>query len=122
MGNVVSQETALSLSHLPDVINRSYNVIRTSGERESGWVISKSSNYGANVPEWVYQHASNSPKGWRIFMHNDGTDANTFRCGWRRLETIAPSDLNDETEISKWRLSLGELLDKLEKTKTQELN
>lgn len=124
MGNTLTQEAAVSLSHLPDVVNRSYNVIRTSGERERGWVISKSSNwYGLKVPAWVYQHALKSPQGWRIFMHNNGTDINTFQCGWRRLDTIAPTDLNnDEAAITKWRLSMSQVLDELEKIKKSKLN
>lgn len=117
MGNHISQSQCVSLEDSTLYIEPSYTVKRTSGEMESGWVISKPKVMGTSFPPWINQHATkqNPEEQWRIFMNNNSDNPNTYICGWRRLETIYPSNLEGDTEaIRVWRYDFLKHLEILE--------
>jgi hypothetical protein len=112
MGNTYSEADCVSLEDKLVITEPSYTVLRTSGAKEDGWVISKPIP-GALIPKWVDQHAKKFDGVWRIFMHNNMTDPNLFACGWRRIETIHPTKLSHDA-IEQWRKCLLEILEELE--------
>lgn len=113
MGNSYSQEQCVSLADKPVVTEAIYTVLRTSGAKDEGWVISRPLP-GAAAPKWVNQHAVKYDSVWRIFMHNNQTDPNLFACGWRRIETIHPVQLTSQDAIDNWRMCLRDILEDLE--------
>jgi hypothetical protein len=113
MGNSLAQESCVSLEEKPVITGPSYTVLRTSGLRDEGWVISRPIPQ-AFTPKWIDQHAIKTDGVWRIFMHNNMTDPNHFACGWRRIETIHPTKLISEEDILNWRKCLYEILEELD--------
>ena len=105
MGNTFSESDCVSLANTPVVTGTTYTVVRTSGKKEAGWIISKPIP-GATVPKWIDQHAKKIEGGWKIFMHNNETDPNLFACGWRKIEAIHPTKLDSEQGIANWRICL----------------
>ena len=118
MGNVI--ETAcVSLEHSHQFTDPLYMVKRTSGVEDFGWRISKPC-VGAGQAAWLDKHALKDAKLgiWRIFMHNGADDPNEYAHGWRRVDTIYPTDLKgNPEEILVWRANLIRHLESLEATR-----
>jgi hypothetical protein len=116
MGNSESQikNTCVSLDGMEEITNLEYTVMRGSGIYEEGWLMSKPKCIIENN-RWIDRHAWRDVKKneWRIFLHNNETDPNLFKCGWRRIDTIRPKHLTDEEEIKRWREALVDTLNKL---------
>jgi hypothetical protein len=119
----VLDEECVSIAHMEWLVNESFTVERTSGDKESGWFITttmhKCSAIGAYTR--VTAHAAKNsmafknPGVWRIFMRNAEDDPNTHACGWRRITTIAPTRLiGDDAAIIEWRHRVIEELQKAE--------
>jgi len=119
MGNTYSEAECVSLEDKPVVTGPSYTVLRTSGAKDDGWVISKPIP-GALIPKWVDQHAIKYQGVWRIFMHNNSTDPNIFACGWRNIDKIHPSQLTSQDAIENWRGCLVGILEDLEARRLEE--
>ena len=123
MGNYLSVEQCVSLENSTIYTESSYTVERTSGAMETGWVISKPRIISSSFPSWIKQHATKqtSDSEWRIFMHNGSSSHDVFLCGWRRLETIHPSNLTDAEEIRIWRDEFLKHLEILNNIRLKEL-
>ena len=111
----------MSLREYEEIINDKYTVKRNSGILEPGWIISHTSSFEPNVDGPSASKHSFKDKGtWRIFMINENS-ANHNVCGWRRLETIHPTRLDDDEEvIVAWRESILEILETLEAKRVAE--
>jgi len=117
MGNELSLDRCVSLENSSLYTEPTYTIQRTSGAIEDGWVISKPKVLGVSFPPWINQHATkHTPsKEWKVFMHNDSEDSNTFLCGWRSIEKIQPSSMMDDPEtIRSWRYEFLKHLEVLE--------
>lgn len=115
MGNVI-ESACVSLEHSHQFTDLLYMVKRTSGAEDFGWRISKPC-IGAGQPAWLDRHAFKDTKVgvWRIFMHNAADDPNEYAHGWRRVDTIYPTDLKENPDaILLWRTNLIQHLDALE--------
>ena len=118
MGSQISIEKRfhVSLAQYEDIVNDTYTVKRTSEELDDGWKISHESGVVTNVkgPSATKHCTKDETRIWRIFMDN-GKNSDDYVCGWRRLETIQPTRLNnDEEAIKMWRETLKEILEALE--------
>ena len=115
MGNTQSEITCTPLTGMDSITDVSYTVLRGSGEYDDGWIISKPPVVIENA-KWIDKHAWRdvNKNEWRIFLHNNQTDPNLFKCGWRRISTIRPTHLTED-EVDKWRESLIDTLDKAPK-------
>jgi len=118
MGNTYSESECVSLADKFIVTEAVYTVLRSSGAKDEGWVISKPIP-GADAPRWVNQHAMKMDGVWRIFMHNNQTNPNLFACGWRRIDTIHPTQLMSQDAIENWRKCLLGILEDLEANRLQ---
>lgn len=123
MGQAVTipREECVCIAEIASLMNDTYTVVRTSGEQDAGWVIPATHHRCAAIsPEWVGAHASlhaaKNPGTWRIHMHNGHENPSIHSCGWRRLETIAPTRLRgNEAAITAWREETKAILDAAEK-------
>lgn len=113
MGNLFDKEMTVSLESLPQYTNITYKVLRSNGDKEDGWVISRPPNLQSQ-PEWIDKHAIIDNFTWRIFMNNSHTTPELSACGWRRLDTIAPSHLTYPDAIAKWRQEFTDELNALQ--------
>lgn len=118
----VSQSKCVNLKGLDDsYFEDAYTVIRTSGERQEGWRMSKRVHicYLHRVGSWrPSAHAWLEKDGWRIYMHNgdqedaEGKIVNTHVCGWRPIGGFWPTRLTgDEAAIATWSAELKALVD-----------
>ena len=118
MGNAISvvKELQCSLSDLPDMINDSYTVERSAGGVDPNWVISVSSGLDRSIQgPSASKHSMKDSGIWRIFMDNGEKNPELYRCGWRRINTIAPTRLSGDLEaIGEWRSKTIERLELLE--------
>jgi len=124
---MMGQEISIPIQYqlrVPECLyEKEYTVIRTSGEVDKGWRIPPrwvdEDERGKFLVEFPYasKHANTKPgeeKKWRIFMCKEVA----YIHGWRRLETIYPTELTDNEEaIEEWRKSTAALLDELEATR-----
>ena len=98
-------------SHL---VQEAFTVLRTSGEMEPGWRITKGDPDSEDATASKY--GLKDPGKWRILMENTtDPDPQKHVNGWRRIETIEPTRLSGNQEaIEAWRLEVIELLEALE--------
>lgn len=117
MGNELSLDRCVSLENSSLYTDLSYTIQRTSGDMEGGWVISKPKVFGTSFPPWINHHATkNTPNNeWKVFMHNNSEDPATFLCGWRSIEKIQPSNIENDPEVIRtWRYEFLKHLEALE--------
>jgi hypothetical protein len=122
MGQVITipQENTISLEGQDTILNDSYTVTRTGGEKEAGWIITNKPHECCDyTAEWIDKRAGKSDKKdpliWRIFMESVKEDPNIHACGWRRVETFYPTRLEGSPdEILKWREELIRTLDEIQ--------
>jgi len=111
------ENNCISVKNIPE-FDHSYTVIRTSGEKMSGWTI------GCNLPiyqgmSWAKHHATKtvtptlSNKGWRLMLSNN-EDPGNLLCGWKPINTIWPTVLDgDDAAIQAWHDKVVAILDSL---------
>jgi len=116
MGQSISRETCVELSHLPadqwqSLADEDITVIRTNGEHQAGWRFPRLRHYGpcnASGYSWVAAHVgSTAPdaqeRKLRFHMTRDSTprDPNQHVCGWRKERTFWPTRLDGDEEAKK---------------------
>ena len=119
MGQGISapKNECVSIQAIEELIAGSFTVKRTNGEMECGWVVPKEHHYcAAQCPGHCSAAAWKSKSGeeyvWRIFMRSITDDPNVHSCGWRRLETVEPTELSGNQEaIDTWRNRIAVLLE-----------
>ena len=119
MGQGISapKDRCVSIQGIDELMNVSFSVKRTSGELESGWLVPKEHHHCAalcpaycSAAAWKSLDRDSEAYVWRIFMRNDKEDLHA--CGWRRLNTIQPTNLlDDEQAINVWRNKMIVLLE-----------
>lgn len=100
-----------------------YTVIRTSGEQQTGWQMSKEVHrcFNQNLGAWrPTAHALLKKDGWSVYMHNghhtdkEGTVDPKHACGWRTIGTFWPTRLTgDQAAIDAWSSALRDLVELL---------
>ena len=77
---------------------------------EGGWAVD---HIGCNCADWWSSkgQAALVDGKWRIHMSNKpkSADDSGLCCGWRRLETVAPTQLGDKT-LAQWREDITKAL------------
>jgi len=114
MGNSITREQCVSIEEISEIKSHaSYTVKRTSGLMDVGWTTetSEPAKWCRNMAHFDVKSSS-----WRIYMENGKPDPSEFAFGWRRLETIHPTEV---TDIDEWR---KKVLDRLEILENQRLN
>jgi hypothetical protein len=116
MGQSISRESCVELSHLPadqwrTLADEDMTVIRTNGEHQTGWRFPRLRHYGpcnASGYTWVAAHVSSQgeaeeEKKKRFHMTRDSTprNPNTHVCGWRKERTFWPTRLDGDEEAKK---------------------
>ncbi|NBV77599.1 hypothetical protein EBR66_05555 [bacterium] len=123
MGQQISIPNEFHVRVPESLYEKEYTVLRTSGHLDQGWRIplrwaDEKSKILFDFPS-CSKHAETKPgeeKKWRIFMWKESESLN----GWRRLETIYPTELTDNEAIEEWRKNTAALLDALEATRVAE--
>ena len=122
MGQAISIERKFCIQ-VPEDLLVKYTVKRTSGQMESGWRIPLEcyvDRMEVEMPS-ASVHAKTDSKHWRIFMDNGSTMPETLLFGWRRVNSIYPTDLEgDQDAILEWQTRTQELFDELEKARIAE--
>ena len=124
MGNELTRDTCVSLENSSLYTEPSYTIQRTSGAMEDGWVISKPKVFGTSFHPWINQHATKQTpeKQWKVFMHNNSDNPNTFLCGWRTIEKIQPSNIENDPEVIRtWRYEFLKHLEDLEEARLKKI-
>jgi hypothetical protein len=102
--------------------SETYTVVRTSGDHQTGWRMTKEQHRCFNqATGWrPTAHAMLTEEGWRVNMHNgqhtdeEGNIDPKHACGWRRLGTFWPTHLTgDEAAIKSWSDALRNRLEEL---------
>lgn len=116
----VSKSKCVSLEDEVAYHTETYTVIRSSGEEQTGWMMSpqphRCRHYGED--KWKPTcYATLERDGWRIHMHNGDEDPENPKahiCGWRPLHEIWPTRLTgDQDAIEAWRTALKEIIMRL---------
>jgi hypothetical protein len=119
----VSESKCVNLAAEQAYLDESYTVIRTSGQQETGWLLTSTIHrcYNQNPDSWrPCAHAYLKKQGWSLSLHNgDQEDADckivaSHCCGWRTLGTFWPTRLTgDEVSIKAWTEQLRDRLEEL---------
>ena len=106
----IPEDKCVKLTSFKAVMGDTYTVIRTNGDKESEWYIPTAHHQcAAQCEEWTgaaaSKHSSKNKDTWRIFMRNSHDQPDKHTCGWRRIETICPTRLNDmeDLPVQIWR-------------------
>jgi hypothetical protein len=91
-----------------------YTVATADGSLQSGWRFSRIPHHCLNNREgWQAAHAILDTE-WRIFLYHDTHREDDHSCGWRRISTFWPTDINSNAKLGEWRQRLISRLDALE--------
>jgi len=102
MGNSVQRHECMNIEDVKEITDHTYTVLRSSGELQEGWAVGSL--------EWQHPHAYKKDGVWRISMVLEDEAE-----GWRRIETIAPSDIvEDHVATNAWRSKVIAILDERE--------
>jgi hypothetical protein len=117
MGQAISIDTKYCIQ-VPESLCVEYTVKRTSGKMEECWHISPEffirRDFEVKFPS-ASKHAVKENKQWRIFMDNGKTTPEEVMYGWRRVNSIYPTELEgDEEAILSWQKSTELLFEELE--------
>lgn len=97
----------------------SYMVTRTSGEQQTGFLLTEKIHRCAHTAggQRAGAHALLKEAGWSIHLHNGDQseeDPASHCCGFRRLGTFWPTRLTGDAEgIQAWTLALRDTLERL---------
>lgn len=118
-------------------LEESYTVVRTSGEVQTGWLLTEKIHRCYNTDPRSQKpkaHAYLKPEAWAVHLHNgdqvsgadlenpsgsatrdqDEEDSEKHCCGFRRLGTFWPTRLTDDAEaIAAWTNQLRDRLEEL---------
>jgi hypothetical protein len=102
MGNSVQRHECVNIEDIKEITDHTYTVLRSSGELQEGWAVGSL--------EWQHPHAYKKDGVWRISMVLEDEAS-----GWRRIETIAPSEMaEDPVATNAWRSKVIAILDERE--------
>jgi hypothetical protein len=96
-----------------------YTVVRTSGEQQTGFLLTEKIHRCYNTAGSVRPtaHALLKETGWSVHLHNGDQSEETpdaHCCGWRRLGTFWPTRLaGDQCAIDAWTTGLRHTLERL---------
>jgi hypothetical protein len=119
----VSESKCVNLAAEQAYLDESYTVIRTSGQQETGWLLTSTVHrcYNHGSHSWRPRaHAYLKKEGWVLSLHNgdqedaEGNIVASHCCGWRTLGTFWPTRLTgDEEAIAAWTEQLRDRLEEL---------
>jgi hypothetical protein len=119
----VSESKCVNLTGQETYLGESYTVVRTSGEQQTGWLLTDKVHrcYNQDVQTWRPRaHAFLKQQDWALALHNgdhddeDGKLNEKHACGWRTLGTFWPTLLTgDEAAIKEWTDKLRETIEEL---------
>lgn len=122
MGQAISIDSKYCIE-VPEALCVEYTVKRTSGEMDGGWRIPSEcymSRAELTFPS-ASKHAQTDTKHWRIFMDNGKMTPEEVRYGWRRVNSVYPTELEgDEDAILTWQSNVERLFDTLEEARIAE--
>jgi hypothetical protein len=120
----ITKSKCVSLEDEVAYHTETYTVIRSSGEEQTGWMISPQPHRCRHYGQIKWNptcYATLERDGWRIHMHNgheDPENPKAHACGWRPLHEIWPTRLTGDKEaIEVWRTGLKEIIVRLAKQK-----
>lgn len=99
----------LDVTQIPELMDRTFIVVRTSGAKEDGWYIKRKDHKCEYADGQNAAAVKDEDNKWRIFMVSSD-DADDHACGWRRLETIKPSTGWKDNEVDTIVQKLEKLL------------